>query len=84
MGEDWGHQEEGSSSMWEIIKHKKDQRILKMTDDVEGELSLHHDSNPSTANETVGVVQDIEEYLLKACISLKDQVALKNVHWRNC
>ena len=50
-----------------------------MKDDVEGELSLHHDFNPSTASKTVRMVQDIEEYLLKVCSPLQDQVALKNI-----
>ena len=68
-------------ALWGIIKHKKDQYVdlLKMKDDVEGELSLHHDFNPSTATKIVGMVQDIEEYLLKVCSPLQDQVALKNV-----
>ncbi|KAI4829411.1 hypothetical protein KUCAC02_023452, partial [Chaenocephalus aceratus] len=54
-------------ALWGIIKHNKDQYVdlLKMTDDVEGELSLHHDFNPSTATKIVGMVQDIAEYLLK-------------------
>ena len=68
-------------ALWGIIKHKKDQYVdlLKMKDDVEGELSLHHDFNQSTATKIVGMVQDIEEYLLKVCSPLQDQVALKNV-----
>lgn len=63
------------------IKHKKDQYVdlLKMKDDVEGELSLHHDFNPSTATKIVRMVQDIAEYLLKVCSTLQDQVVLKNV-----
>ncbi|KAI4824268.1 hypothetical protein KUCAC02_012791 [Chaenocephalus aceratus] len=54
-------------ALWGIIKHKKDQYadLLKMKDDVEEELSLHHDFNPSTATKMVGMVQDIAEYLLK-------------------
>ncbi|KAK5886568.1 hypothetical protein CesoFtcFv8_017590 [Champsocephalus esox] len=68
-------------ALWGIIKHKKDQYVdlLKMKDDVEEELSLHHDFNPSTATKIVGMVQDIAEYLLKVCSPLQDQVALKNI-----
>ncbi|KAJ4939550.1 hypothetical protein JOQ06_028998, partial [Pogonophryne albipinna] len=68
-------------ALWGIIKHKKDQYVdlLKMKDDVEGELSLHHNFNPSTATKIVGMVQDIAEYLLKVCSPLQDQVALKNI-----
>ena len=68
-------------ALWGIIKHKKDQYVdlLKMKDDVEGELSLHHDFNQSTATKIVGMVQGIEEYLLKVCSPLQDQVSLKNV-----
>lgn len=50
-----------------------------MRDDVGGELSLHHDFNPSTTTKIVNMVQDIEEYLLKVCSPLQDQVALKNI-----
>jgi len=66
---------------WGIIKHQKDQYVdlLEMKDDVEGELSLHHDFNRSTATKIVRMVQDIEEYLLKVCCPLQDQVALKNI-----
>lgn len=66
---------------WGIIKHKKDQYVdlLKMKDDVEGELSLHHDFNQSTATKIVRMVQDIEQYLLEVCKPLQDQLALKNV-----
>ena len=37
-------------ALWDIIKHKKDQyvQLLKVEEDVEGELSLHHDFNQST------------------------------------
>ncbi len=68
-------------ALWGIIKHRKDQYVdlLEMKDDIEGELSLHHDFNPSTATKIVRMVQDIEEYLLKVCSPLQDQVALKNV-----
>ncbi len=32
-------------ALWDIIKHKKDEyvHLLKKRDDVDGELSLHHD-----------------------------------------
>ncbi len=68
-------------ALWGIIKHRKYQYVdlLEMKDDIEGELSLHHDFNPSTATKIVRMVQDIEEYLLKVCSPLQDQVALKNV-----
>ena len=68
-------------ALWGIIKHKKDQYVdlLEMTDDVEGELSLHHDFNPSTAVKTVKMVQAIEDYLLKVCSPIQDQRTLKNV-----
>ena len=68
-------------ALWGIIKHKKDQYVdlLKKRMDVPGELSLHHDFNPSTAATIVKMVQDIEEYLLKVCNPLQDQAALKNI-----
>jgi hypothetical protein len=38
-------------ALWGIIKHKKDEyvHLLKMQDDVDGELSVHHDFNQSSA-----------------------------------
>ena len=68
-------------ALWGIIKHKKDQYVdlLEMRDDVGGELSLHHDFNPSTTTKVVKMVQDIEEYLLNVCSPLGDQGMLKNV-----
>ena len=68
-------------ALWGIIKHKKDQYadLLKMKDDVQEELSLHHDFNLSTASTIVKMVQDIKEYLLKVCSPLQDQVELKNI-----
>ena len=53
--------------------------LLKMKDDVQGEFSLHHDFNPSTATTIVKMVQDVEEYLLKVCGPLQDKVVLKNI-----
>jgi len=52
-------------ALWGTIKHKKDQYIdlMKTEDDVHGELSLHHNFNPTTAATIVKMVQDIEEYL---------------------
>ena len=50
-----------------------------MKDDVQGELSLHHEFSPSTATTMVRMVQDIEEYLLKVCSPVQDQVVLKNI-----
>ena len=68
-------------ALWEIIKHKKDQYVdlLKKKNDVPGELSLHHDFNPSTAVAIVKMTQDIQEYLLKVCNPLQDQTTLKNI-----
>ena len=68
-------------ALWGIIKHKIDQYVdlLEMRDDVGGELSLPHDFNPSTTTKIVKMVQGIEEYLLKVCSPLRDQVMLKNV-----
>ena len=68
-------------ALWEIIKYKKDQYVdlLKMKDDVQGEFSLHYDFNQSTAATIIRMVQDIEEYLLKVCSPLQDQVVLKNI-----
>ncbi|XDV44765.1 hypothetical protein PO909_013005 [Leuciscus waleckii] len=47
-------------ALWGIIKHKKHQYVdlLEMRDDVGGELSLHHDFNPSTTTKIVKMVQD--------------------------
>jgi len=67
-------------ALWGIIKHKKDQYVdLLKKNDVQEELSLHHDFNPSTATMIVGMVQDIEQYLLKVCNPLQDQAVLKNI-----
>ena len=68
-------------ALWGIIKHTQYQYVdlLKMKDEVEGEHSLHHDFNPSTATKTAQMVQDIEEYLMKVCSPLQGQEALKNV-----
>lgn len=52
---------------------------MKIKDDDQGELSLHHDFNPSTATSMLTMVQEIKEYLLKVCNPLKDQANLKNV-----
>ena len=67
-------------ALWGIIKHKKDQYVdlMKTKDDVHGELSLHHNFNPTTAATIVKIVQDIKEYFLKVCSPLQDQIALKN------
>ena len=68
-------------ALWGVVKHKKDQYVdlLKKKNDVLGELSLHHDFSPSTADTIVKMVQDIEEYLLKVCNPLRDQATLKNI-----
>ena len=68
-------------ALWGIIKHKKDQYVdlMKTKADVHGELSLHHNFNPTTAATIVKMVQDIKKYLLKVCSPLQDQVALKHI-----
>ncbi len=68
-------------ALWGIIKHMKDQYVdlLKRNDDIQGELSLHHEFNSNTATSIIGMVKDIEEYLLNVCSLLQDQVALKNI-----
>ena len=65
-------------ALWGIIKHKKDQYVdlLKEKNDVQGELTLQHDFNPSTATTIVRMVRDIEEYLLKVCNPLQDQAVM--------
>ena len=52
--------------------------MLKVKDDVQGELLLDHNFNPSTATTIVRMMQDIKEHL-KICSPLKDQVVLKNI-----
>mgnify|MGYP002804435058 CR=1 FL=1 len=49
-------------ALWDIIKHKKDQyvQLLKMDEETEGELSLHHDFNYSTAIKISAMVKEIE------------------------
>ena len=68
-------------ALWDITKHKKDQyvHLLKMQEDVEGELSLHHDFNQSTAKKISTMVQEIDAYLRQVCGSMLYQDALKNV-----
>ncbi len=68
-------------ALWGIIKHKKDLYVdlLKKKNDVQGELSLHHAFNSSTATTIIGMVRDIEQYLLKVCSPLQDQAVLKNI-----
>ena len=75
-------------ALWGIIKHKKDKYVdlLKMKDDAQGELSVHHDFNPSTATTISKMVQDIEEYLLKVCSPLQARPSSTEEysHWRSC
>ena len=54
-------------ALWDIIKHKKDQyvQLLKMEEDVEGELSLHHDFNQSIATKISDMVEEIDKYFEK-------------------
>lgn len=68
-------------ALWAIIKHKKDQYVdyLKVKDEDQGELSLHHDFNPHAVTSIVTMVGELKEYLLKVCNPLKDQAKLKNV-----
>ena len=63
-----------------VVGHRKDQyvQLLKM-EDVEGELSLHHDFNQSTATKISDMVEEIDKYLRKVCGSMLDQDTLKNV-----
>ena len=66
--------------LWGIIKHKKDLYVdLLKKNDVQGELSLHHAFNSSTATTIIGMVRDIEQYLSKVCSPLQDQAVLKNI-----
>ena len=67
-------------ALWGIIKHKKDQYVdLLKKNDIQEELSLHHDFNPSTTTMIIRMVRDIEQYLLKVCSPLQDQAELKNI-----
>ena len=68
-------------ALWGIIKHKKDEyvHLLKMQDDVDGELSVHHDFNQSSAKKIKELVQEIQNYLLKVCSPFLDLETLKNV-----
>ena len=45
-------------ALWEIIKHKKDQYVdlLKKKNDIQEELSLHHDFNPRTTTTIIRMV----------------------------
>ena len=53
--------------------------LLKKKNDIQEELSLHHDFHPSTTAMIISMVQDIEQYLLKVCNPLQDQTVLKNI-----
>ena len=68
-------------ALWGIIKHKKDQYVdlLKRNDDIQVELSLHHEFNSNTATTIIGMVIDIEEYLPKVCSPLQDQMTFSLV-----
>ena len=59
-------------ALWDITKHKKDQyvHLLKMQEDVDGELSLHHDFNQSTAKKISTMVHEMDAYLQKVCGSM--------------
>ena len=52
---------------------------MKKKNDIQEELSLRHDFNPSTATTIIGMVWDIEQYLLKVCNPLQEQVVLRNI-----
>ena len=68
-------------ALWGIIKHKKDEyvHLLKMQDDVDGELSVHHDFNHSSAKKINELVHEIEDYLQRVCSPFLDLATLKNV-----
>ena len=68
-------------ALWGIIKHKKDEyvHLLKMQDDVDGELSVHHNFNNSCAKKITELVKEIEDYLQKVCSPFLDLETLKNV-----
>ena len=53
--------------------------MLKVKDDVQGELLLDHNFNQSTATTIVRMMQDIKEHLQKICSPLQDQEVLKNI-----
>ena len=53
--------------------------MLKVKNDVQGELLLDHIFNPSTVPTIVRMIQAIKEHLLKICSPLQDQVVLKNI-----
>ena len=60
--------------------HKtQEDQLLKMDEDVEGELSLHHDFNKSTATKISSMVKEIEIYIRNVCGSILDQDTIKNV-----
>ena len=61
-------------ALWGIIKNKKDEYVdlLKMQDDVDGELSAHHDLVQE-------LVQEVKDYLQKFCSPFLDLDRLKNV-----
>ena len=67
--------------LWGIIKHKKDEyvQLLKMQDDVDRELSVHHDFTRSSANKIKELVQEIKGYLQKVFSPFLDLAKLKNV-----
>ena len=64
-----------------IIKHKKDEYVhfLKMQDDVDGELSVYHDFNSSSAKKIKELVQEVKDYRQKVCSPFLDLDTLKNV-----
>ena len=79
-GDNRSHQEEGCSSSEGNIKHKKEQYVdLLKKNDIQEELSLHHDFNPSTTTTIIRMVRDIEQYLLEVYSPLQDQAELKNI-----
>ena len=67
----WGHQ--SSRSVGNLIKHKKTS-VLKVKNDVQGELLLDHNFNPSTATTIVRMMLNIKEHLLRIYSPLQDQV----------
>ena len=69
-------------ALWETIKHTQKKQyvdLLKKNNDVQGELSHHHDFSHSTAATIVKMAQDIKGYLLKVYNLLQDQTTLRNI-----
>ncbi len=68
-------------ALWDIIKHKKDEyvHLLKKRDDVDGELSLHHDFNRSITDKFTKMTKEVKAYILKLCCSFLQHEHVKNM-----